>query len=91
METTNDKCGEIGSMVDTNNIKWWNENPAVDIKLKTGYESIGNRQHSRTLIITDDHYQVNIKQLHLNSHISVIFELSQHWEQTDINIVHEVS
>ena len=54
------------------------ENPAVDIKLKTGYESIGNRQHSRTLIITDDHYQVNIKQLHLNSHISVIFELSQH-------------
>ena len=62
METTNDKCGEIGSMVDSNNIKWWNENPAVDIKLKTGYESIGNRQHSRTLIITDDHYQVNIKQ-----------------------------
>ena len=40
METTNDKCGEIGSMVDSNNIKWWNENPAVDIKLKTGFMKV---------------------------------------------------
>ena len=27
-------------MVDSNNIKWWNENPAVDIKLKTGFMKV---------------------------------------------------